>query len=170
MQQTVIFLVRHGKTDFAYSPDESLDSLRVLTKEGISQIEAVGEYLNEFQPSAIYTSPLKRTTQTAEIIAEKCGGVPIFGEAKLYEVYDNNRYATLEESLTEYLTSLALKHSGEQITAVTHQDVILGALRGLVESKDEVSFEAEMAGVYRLVFVDEVFVEVIYLKPADGRE
>lgn len=166
MKQTVIFLVRHGQTDFLYSRDSVLDAKRVLTKEGILQCQKVGEYLAEFSPQTILASPLERTMQSANAIAKQCQEIAVTPEPRLLEVYSNERIEQIEKDLPVLLTELTKQYAGGQVVLVTHMDVILYTLRALGVSQAEVSFEAAMAGVYRLVFVDEVFVEVTYLTPA----
>tara|TARA_Y100000590_G_scaffold115952_1_gene132343 strand:+ start:3412 stop:4077 length:666 start_codon:yes stop_codon:yes gene_type:complete len=48
-----------------------------LTEEGKKQAEQAGEMLKSLNISAIYTSPIDRATQTAEIVGNYCGVKPV---------------------------------------------------------------------------------------------
>ena len=65
-----LFLIRHGQTvwnlEGRYQGDEDTD----LTSVGISQAELAAKYLSRVNFSCIYTSPLRRTLDTASIIAK----------------------------------------------------------------------------------------------------
>jgi len=67
-QQLLIFLIRHGRTEwnkkkvFRGHIDIPLDEV------GKNQAEATGKFLQNINLSVIYSSPLKRALQTAEII------------------------------------------------------------------------------------------------------
>ncbi|OAI40523.1 hypothetical protein AYO38_05825 [bacterium SCGC AG-212-C10] len=68
-----VCLIRHGiagERGPAY-PD---DNLRPLTSEGVVKMERAAIGLRElFVPDVILTSPLTRSRQTAEIVADACG-------------------------------------------------------------------------------------------------
>jgi len=63
-----LFLIRHGQTlwnqEGRYQGDKDID----LTKEGIRQARLTAEYLSDVNFSNIYSSPLKRAVDTANII------------------------------------------------------------------------------------------------------
>lgn len=67
-----LYLVRHGETE--WNADNRVQgSMDIpLSKKGIGQAEALGEFLNSLpKPQKIYCSTLKRAFQTAEILAKK---------------------------------------------------------------------------------------------------
>ncbi len=65
----MIAFVRHGKAEPRGSkPDEE----RSLTSEGRREVEAIARIM-PFKPSIIFTSPLKRAVETADIIAKVHG-------------------------------------------------------------------------------------------------
>ena len=70
-QQNTFILVRHGESDFNLSGiiQGQLDSPR-LTARGEFQAEAVGNFIKGCSVNKIYTSPLRRAFQTAEIISD----------------------------------------------------------------------------------------------------
>lgn len=166
--QTVIFFVRHGQTDFPYSNDPTVDDIRRLTEKGESQSRKNGEYLRSFQPAAIYSSSLRRTMETAEIIktAAEIPAEIIIGK-DLFEIYDNASFYSVGTRLTKFFTNLINNHPGEQIVCVSHQDVIETLLRSLDVSDEEAQFPCEMGELYRLVFAGKTFVQATKLTPAN---
>jgi len=65
----IIAFIRHGKAEpRGAKPDEE----RSLTGEGRRDVEAIARLL-PFKPAIIFTSPLKRAVETAEIIARVHG-------------------------------------------------------------------------------------------------
>lgn len=166
--QTIIFLVRHGQTDRVYIANQQLDNVRRLNEEGRGQIKKVGEYLKSFAPSAILTSPLHRTVETAQIIKD-VAEIPgeITENRILLEEYSAADFAEDEKTVPELLLKLARQYVGEHIVCVSHMDVIEQALRGLGVSSEEAKFPCQMAAVYRLVFAGDAFVECIKVNPAN---
>ncbi len=67
---TRVFLVRHGATartaEDRFSGDAGVD----LSDEGRAQVQALAERLRSCRLDAIYASPLSRTQETADILAE----------------------------------------------------------------------------------------------------
>jgi broad specificity phosphatase PhoE len=68
---TRLFLVRHGATartaEDRFSGDAGVD----LSEEGRAQVRALAERLRPCPLDAIYASPLSRTRETAEILADR---------------------------------------------------------------------------------------------------
>ncbi|MEB3861798.1 MAG: histidine phosphatase family protein [Desulfurococcales archaeon] len=58
----ILGLMRHGRAE-SVGGDE-----RRLTSEGVREVEAVARML-PFKPVVVYTSPLRRAVETAEIVA-----------------------------------------------------------------------------------------------------
>lgn len=68
-----LFLIRHGQTD-GNAEGKYQGSLDTdLTETGINQAKSAKEYLKNVKLANIYSSPMKRTMHTAEIIAEGTG-------------------------------------------------------------------------------------------------
>ncbi|WJX95259.1 phosphoglycerate mutase (2,3-diphosphoglycerate-independent) [Trifolium repens] len=81
-----IVVVRHGET--AWNATNKIQGqLDVeLNETGRQQAAAVGDRLSrESKLSVIYSSDLLRASETAEIIASKCGGVEVVKDADLRE-------------------------------------------------------------------------------------
>src|SRR5947208_17068753 len=66
-----LYLVRHGEADWPGwdQPDDE----RPLTKRGRSEVKKVAKFLRRMgaEPLLIFTSPLPRAKQTAQILAEQ---------------------------------------------------------------------------------------------------
>lgn len=77
LDRRMIAFVRHGET----LPNRQGRVLGRadpdLTEEGLRQAERVAVLLSVLQPAVLYTSPLARAQQTAAIIGEACGLVPL---------------------------------------------------------------------------------------------
>lgn len=69
-----LFLVRHGETDWNRESRLQGRALTELNDRGRRQSDATGAYLDQYWDiDAVYSSPLPRASQTAEIIADRCG-------------------------------------------------------------------------------------------------
>ncbi len=66
--QKVIFLIRHGNTEFNTKKVFRGHYDVPLDKNGINQAEKTGKFLNCIEINSIYSSPLSRAYKTAEII------------------------------------------------------------------------------------------------------
>jgi broad specificity phosphatase PhoE len=70
---TRLYLVRHGATQLT-AEDRFSGSVGVeLSDEGRWQAARLGERMRHERVTAVYSSPLSRTVETARIIAEPCG-------------------------------------------------------------------------------------------------
>jgi len=74
---TRVFLVRHGSTVLS-AEDRFAGATDVeLSAEGRAQVERLARRLADTQPAAVYCSPLKRTVETASILARPHNLPPI---------------------------------------------------------------------------------------------
>lgn len=70
---TEIIIIRHGETEWNVA-NIFRGRLDVpLNENGISQAESLSRYLGDWKIDAIYSSPLKRAFQTAELVAHPHG-------------------------------------------------------------------------------------------------
>ncbi|MEO5896435.1 MAG: histidine phosphatase family protein [Vicinamibacterales bacterium] len=74
---TRLYLVRHGATNMTAENRFSGAGGADLSDEGRRQAARLGERLRGDGISAVYASPLARSADTARIIADVCGPVPI---------------------------------------------------------------------------------------------
>ncbi|MDO8649877.1 MAG: histidine phosphatase family protein [Candidatus Berkelbacteria bacterium] len=166
--QTTIFLVRHGETDRPWKDNIPIDSQRRLTERGKKQIVLVAKYLAEFQPSALFTSPLHRCVESAEIINKQLSQqLNIQQQKELFEYYTPERDSAVTNRVANFIEEAVREWAGHQIVAVTHQDPIQFALAHYFK-KNPINFPCEMSDVYRLVFAGKILTEATRLQPAYG--
>lgn len=89
-----IILIRHAETDFNYHGRWQGWVDIPLNKQGLKQAKKLAQRLKSEVVDALYTSDLKRSLQTAELVAEKLGIKPVKSE-KLRE-----RHMGILEGLT----------------------------------------------------------------------
>lgn len=84
---TDLWLLRHGQTNWNLLGRWQGQSPQApgLNDAGRAQVQAVYRQLNELRFSAIYSSDLLRSRQTAELVAERLG-LPITLEPRLREI------------------------------------------------------------------------------------
>lgn len=76
-----IYLVRHGENKANITKEFSYKKVNYpLTPKGVIQAQQTAEYFLDKHIDAIYTSPLKRTRETAQIIGQALGLEPIVKE------------------------------------------------------------------------------------------
>lgn len=71
MALTNIYLARHGETEYNKSDQIQGRGIDIsLNETGIRQAEAIAEYLREIELHGVFSSSLKRSRETAEIVAD----------------------------------------------------------------------------------------------------
>lgn len=68
-----LLLIRHGEIPSNVNKVYAGKSPERLTKKGVCQAREVSEKLKEYEVDALYSSPIKRALQTAQIISERIG-------------------------------------------------------------------------------------------------
>lgn len=101
--ENIIFLVRHGETDWNKSPKRFQGRKDIpLNQTGIHQAYCLAEYFKNLDIKYIFSSPLKRAYQTAQII-NKFHSLPIFQYEELTEMnFGNWEGKTIEEIKQSY--------------------------------------------------------------------
>lgn len=98
---TIVYLVRHGKTDFISKMlCGNLPGIP-LNEEGCNQALKTGEYLSTLPIKAVYSSPIQRAQETAGIIG-KAIGLEIISVDFLREIH----FGDLQGTMTTDLNSL----------------------------------------------------------------
>ena len=133
----MVYLIRHGQT--AWNQDGMFRGQKdiSLNAEGLRQAELTGAYLKNGNIETIYTSPLKRSVQTASVIAQYTGSSVVvvdtlkdidFGEwegktAKQVAAQYNKGYRTyrLHPELAAFPRGETLNQCFERIMKTLHQ-------------------------------------------------
>lgn len=151
--KTDILLIRHGNIDMAQRVPGRLPDVH-LSPEGVEQMKKLSESLADVKIDAIYASPLDRTVESANIIAQnrsieiqKCDPlVEInFGnwtgkkfadlesdpEWKQFHSYrngtiipDGELMVEVEARMVKLIEELFRKHQGKTLVLVSHNDPI----------------------------------------------
>lgn len=185
-----VFLVRHGEGE--QNVMGILNSIvekekYALTDHGRTQAERAAGILREEGIEAVYYSPLRRTRETAEIIARLLN-VPIIEDERLRETDfgrfhgrteadilvkyptsasrmhpdTNDEMESIEEVRTRtesFVRDMNAKHQSKKIVLVSHADT-LRILRGVMKG---ISLEESVSGWYP----DFASVKMAYSKPVD---
>jgi broad specificity phosphatase PhoE len=96
---TRLFLVRHGATELSAEDRFAGATDVALSREGHDQVERLSRRLSDDRLTAVYSSPLQRTLDTARAIAHPHGLAPIAREG-LREI-DHGRWEGLTRAEVE---------------------------------------------------------------------
>lgn len=79
-----LYIVRHGETDTNYEGRiNGMPTDKPLNANGIKQVEELKKHIDITKFDEIYSSPMKRAVQTAEILTD--GALEIKQDKRLYE-------------------------------------------------------------------------------------
>lgn len=142
---TVICLIRHGKTDWNKQQRIQGRSNIPLNKEGIEQVEEACAAVRETRWDALYTSPLERAKQTAQLL-QASSSVPLYVEdafieksfgdvegepyTKVFSTYPDGVYPNAETDenviarVLRQFEVIQKEHPNERVLVVTHGAVI----------------------------------------------
>lgn len=135
---TTIFLARHGESDWNVAKRFQGHSDRPLTELGREQAHALADLIASEEIEAVYTSPLSRARETAEIVAARVGLEPV-ALAELREVdtgsWSGLSRADVEARFPEGFTRWRSGGSGWE-DGETYEEMaerVIGALRTIAE-------------------------------------
>lgn len=128
MKEKDIYLIRHGQTSLNAEKRALGQSDIDLTSEGIEETRTLAEHLRELgvKPEKIYTSPLIRAAETAQILQSYLGGAVEVDEALReinYGRYEGTGRQTLKEIEYGYDTQKMLEGRGETVEQVEQRVV-----------------------------------------------
>jgi probable phosphoglycerate mutase len=153
-----IYLVRHGETDWNRERRIQGSSDIPLNSTGQAQAKTTGELLSRRQWDGIFTSPLSRAMETAQIIADQVGlpaPIPLsavvernYGDAEgrtasevdeLYpgvtEVPGRESREAVVKRVVPALVQLAEKNHGKSVIVVAHGGVIAAILAAVAPER-----------------------------------
>ncbi|OQY30326.1 MAG: phosphohistidine phosphatase SixA [Candidatus Cloacimonetes bacterium 4572_55] len=155
-----ITFLRHGIAINYYDPQCPVDFERYLTDQGIERMESIAKWMEkeEFGFDRIYTSPLVRARQTAEIVA-KC----LKATAKM-EVANS---LSCGASLSEIRALLKNAGKSEKILLVGHAPDFGHAVSLLIGAKSTIHYPISLKkGGFAGVRADKIYKnegELLYL-------
>ena len=184
-----LFLVRHGEAEnnvkeIISSFPEKIDYH--LTQKGKEQIKKVADQLKEKNISVIFTSPLKRARETAEIIS-KATGVEVIIDNDIQEVnvgelngtrtedfrkvfpneildmdtvkYHAEGYNQIAERLKSFVNEINKKYQNKNIVIISHGNP-LKVLEGICNGK-------KIEEIRNDKYLEKGETRIIYSKPFD---
>lgn len=86
---TRLILIRHGETEWNVTGRYQGQADPPLNEKGLKQAQALPEKLAPLNLELLFTSPLKRAAQTAEIAAEVLK-IPLFYDGRLVEIHQGD--------------------------------------------------------------------------------
>jgi broad specificity phosphatase PhoE len=167
---TTILLARHGETDWNRDLRFQGHADEPLNDSGRTQAERLADTLRDEQLAAVYTSDLRRASETAEIVATALG-LPLAADPRLREIdvgswqgrtraevdgapWDGETYDDHRERAVAALVGIAADHPGDRVLVVTHG----GTLRRIQEAAvGEAAAVVENCGVWAVAIEDGVF-------------
>jgi broad specificity phosphatase PhoE len=135
---TTIFLARHGESDWNVERRFQGHTDRPLTERGREQAHALANLVAGEEIDALYTSPLSRARETAEIVAARAGLEPV-ALAELREV-DTGSWSGLSraevkarfpDGFTRWRSGRSGWEHGETYEEMAER--VIGALRTIAE-------------------------------------
>ena len=86
---TSLILIRHGETDWNVEGRYQGQADPPLNAKGVAQAHKLAQALSSASLDVLYTSPLRRARQTAQILAETLG-LPLHLEPRLMEIHQGD--------------------------------------------------------------------------------
>jgi 2,3-bisphosphoglycerate-dependent phosphoglycerate mutase len=154
-----LLLVRHGETDWNRDGRFQGHADPSLNARGRRQAEELADRLGDVPLTAVYTSDLRRASETAEVVGLR-KGVPVVADRDLREIdvgswagrtraeigdddWDGETYEQHRERVLAALRSIAAEHPNGDVLVVTHggslrrvQEATLGAAQDVLENCD----------------------------------
>lgn len=140
MDKTTFILVRHGQTEW-----NQIERFRgradvPLNETGQAQAAAAGKHIAaEWQPSAIYASPLSRALETAQAIAVHFK-LPVLTHPGLEDIdYGEWQGLTMEEASQRWEFELAAWHTAPQNVHIPGGESLAGVRQRAMEMVSELA-------------------------------
>ena len=171
---TTIVLVRHGETDWNRERRYQGHADTPLNEAGRAQARELAEILRPERVSAVYTSPLRRASETARIVADRLGleareleplreidvgdwqgltvdevraRYPERADVSWHSGWPNGEtHDELSARVVPALLELGRRHAGDRVLGVTHA----GPIRAALSAATGLSHEESRARIGRL--------------------
>jgi broad specificity phosphatase PhoE len=96
---TELILIRHGETDWNVEGRYQGQADPPLNREGLDQARLLAKELRDVHLDVLYTSPLRRALQTAQILADSLK-VPLHLEPRLMEIHQGDWQGRLRAEIS----------------------------------------------------------------------
>ncbi|MFB0516349.1 MAG: histidine phosphatase family protein, partial [Candidatus Neomarinimicrobiota bacterium] len=96
---TSLLLIRHGETDWNIEGRYQGQADPPLNAKGVAQAHVIAEELSGARVAVLYSSPLRRARQTAEILARSFA-LPLYIEPRLMEIHQGDWQTRLRSEIT----------------------------------------------------------------------
>lgn len=186
---TTIYLVRHGEYENPHYLFPGRGPGFPLSDLGRRQVAVVADYMRSRHITALYSSPVLRTRQTAEIISAAVS-LPIVFDDRLLEigtniegtsmtdvdaiggnVYTPEFHAKGAESIEDLVARLngfvvekRTEHEGKNILCVSHGDpirfIVMHYMNKTLDFRSSRAIATPLAGGYSLIFTNDGSVSV----------
>ena len=145
----MIYLVRHGETDFNRFSISQGQTDTSLNKTGLKQAEVLSKKLKNYHFDVVFCSTLTRATQTCDYIMKyhKC---PVFYDARLMEVCKG----TLEKNKNPHSVYVEFFADPHKFGGESEEDVfkrIKSFLKDLKKHKNKDILIVSHGGVYKYI-------------------
>ncbi len=166
---TELFLIRHAEAEHPQPATalEVKDIDMALTDRGRIQAHRLAQRIATRKPNAVYSSPLKRTMETAQPIAD-AAGLTLLTDARLREIEISNvgpvslqdlaeiaiahggwshlpgteRSSSIRRRMSDAIADIVGAHPGERIAVVTHAGAINAYLSFILNLEKDFFFPA----------------------------
>jgi broad specificity phosphatase PhoE len=109
---TRLILIRHGETDWNVEGRYQGQADPPLNDRGIAQSNELAEQMEKLGLDLLYTSPLKRSSQTAQIAAQRLK-IPVYMEPRLMEIHQGDWQTRLRAEINELYPDLFSRWESE---------------------------------------------------------
>lgn len=102
---TRLILIRHGETEWNVEGRYQGQADPPLNVRGMAQSYELAEQLTKTNLEIMYTSPLKRAAQTAQVVVEKLQ-IPLFIEPRFMEIHQGDWQTRLRAEINQLYPDL----------------------------------------------------------------
>ena len=148
----MIYFIRHGETEYNKEARFQGHLDVPLSKTDIAQANTALEHSKEYSFDKIYTSPLSRAKQTAEII-NKHHNAPVIEDDRLKEIYMGSLQGKFLKDLSDEEKHLAFSNP-EHFGGETHEEFCKRAISFFkeIENTTETILIVSHGGTYRALY------------------